>query len=135
MRISDWSSDVCSSDLRLHLGERFEAARAFLGRLGARPRARKVRGGLVDPRLVETRVDLIERLAGAKEAALGEQAAEDQNVHLRPNFARLVGDGASSERGGDGHGLDCEGDLADIGRAAPATVLSAGTNSKLHRAG
>src|SRR3546814_6360922 len=67
----------------------------------ALPISRKVRGGLVDPRLVETRVDLIERLAGAHEAALGEQAVADQTVHLRPHFARLVGDGASSERGGD----------------------------------
>src|SRR3546814_5887495 len=97
---------------------------------GARPRARKVRGGLVDPRRGETRVDLIERLAGAHEAALGEQAAADQTVHLRPHFARLVGDGASSERGGDGHGLDCDGDIADLGRAAPAPVLSGGTGGK-----
>src|SRR3546814_5905461 len=41
MRISDWSSDVCSSDLmkRLHLGERGDAARLAPGQeVAGRPR-------------------------------------------------------------------------------------------------
>src|SRR3546814_9583227 len=63
MRISDWSSDVCSSDLRWRGadrgGQRHQSAAGATGEGGNRKRRRKVRRpDLQQARILHTRLDL-----------------------------------------------------------------------------
>src|SRR3546814_16891084 len=53
MRISDWSSDVCSSDLAVHIGQRLEVGLVFAELLGAAVKEADVRVDALNDLAVE----------------------------------------------------------------------------------
>jgi hypothetical protein len=49
----------------------------------------QVGGRLGDLRLIDARVDLVERLSLAHDRAFGEEAPQDDTGHLRPDLGNL----------------------------------------------
>src|SRR3546814_14551151 len=92
MRISDWSSDVCSSDLRFGRLARFGAVGPFLGEIGGGRRRREHRIALREqPPRREQRPGADHR-AGDRMIALAapdgaaQHAADDPTHHLSSPF-------------------------------------------------
>src|SRR3546814_15922886 len=106
MRISDWSSDVCSSDLRLAHGQRADVrAGDQLGQIAPLLRVAAVAADLVhaeigvravaEPDAGRSAADLLHRLAllqvahaGAAAVLLARQPKPAERAHLRPHPAR-----------------------------------------------
>src|SRR3546814_10491700 len=110
MRISDWSSDVCSSDLRLerHLGHRF-AVRAAEMRQHHHP-------GPLARQLVQGGQD------AADAQVVGDPAVLHRDVEVDANQDRLAGHGDVIEGAEPGHsGVSC----ASAQSFAIATAVSA----------
>src|SRR3546814_18599503 len=75
MRISDWSSDVCSSDLRKRLGMAQAVPEGF-GGLARQRAARQVGDGARDHQR-QLVADLVEQLVDAEHRGLGVQGVEN----------------------------------------------------------
>src|SRR3546814_7177664 len=59
MRIRDWSSDVCSSDLSVHGNRRGKLAAAGLRQAAARSATRRCQGDLADRRQAQAEADCL----------------------------------------------------------------------------
>src|SRR3546814_5491414 len=96
MRISDWSSDVCSSDLDLHLAARGgAAARHQLRHLRRLPGLRRGQGHGAELRLPELRTACRDdgttlsrelRRPGGPDDEIGKHPSELQSL-MRPSYA------------------------------------------------
>src|SRR3546814_17081704 len=100
MRISDWSSDVCSSDLGLRIVGFLAAYRIDLGEIGVTLglQTRSLDGGFASGILtpcglkrsaVGRIIDLVQQRSLLHIAALGELAAPDNAVDLRTTLGRF----------------------------------------------
>src|SRR3546814_9655021 len=97
MRMSDWSSDVCSSDLR----ENVSAATA------ERPQLKRAIGALdagdvlmetATDRLARNTRDLLNILHAVKEAGAGFRSIAEPMVDTTSQFAEAIGRGVCRER-------------------------------------
>src|SRR3546814_20167107 len=92
MRISDWSSDVCSSDLGGHL----EASGFLLDRIRRRlrPRNRQTRKSLCQPRIEESALDLRATVLAVSTT----RSAVSQPVPAQPPHATSPGQSREQSR-------------------------------------
>src|SRR3546814_7140218 len=92
MRISDWSSDVCSSDLGGHL----EASGFLLDRIRRRlrPRNRQTRKSLCQPRIEESVLDLRAKVLAVSTT----RSAVSQPVPAQPPHATSPGQSREQSR-------------------------------------
>ena len=113
------------------LDQRPVSARERAGGLGLGARALEVRRGLCRLRVIDARIDLVERLSLPNDRALPEQAALDDAGNLRPDLGDLVSGDAPGKLLLERRAALLNDDVADGGGTARAAAPAAAALSSL----